>query len=166
MKKLLIFVLLAFVCMEANAQLSGYFQQLNDGHIYFVLKNNGYYNVHVGWWAINDSRNEQKNGSFILGAGNQSIFGPSTIGWTWLKGERFIAVANGQQFNWNCSNTDPSVRNYNPSFGQSEASKYNGRKCSVIMNNGKYCNCSGCSVGNWDAFTCSRCGHKSNKHTR
>lgn len=166
MKRVLFFMLLTFACIETNAQLSGAFQQFNDGHIYFVLRNNGNYNVQVGWWVINDIRNEQKNGSFILMAGNQSFFGPSTIGWTWLKGERFIAVANGQQFNWNCPYTDQYVRNYNPSFGQSEGSKYNGKKCSVVMSNGKYCNCSGCSVGNWDAFTCSKCGHKSNMHTR
>jgi len=55
---------------------------------------------------------------------------------------------------------------YSPSFGQSEASKYNGNKCSFRNSNGHYCNCSGCKSGNWDPFTCSNCSHKCNKHTR
>lgn len=52
------------------------------------------------------------------------------------------------------------------SFGQSEASKYNGNKCGVTVGGGGYCSCSGCSSANWDPFTCSKCGHKCNKHTR
>lgn len=55
---------------------------------------------------------------------------------------------------------------YNPSFGQSEASTYNGKKCGIRLSNGHYCNCSGCQSGNWDPFTCSKCSHKCNKHTR
>ena len=65
-----------------------------------------------------------------------------------------------------CGGSGRIVKRKQISFGSSEASKYEGRKCSYVNSNGKYCNCSGCRCGNWDAFTCSNCGHKSNLHTR
>lgn len=166
MRKFVLFIILSFACIETQAQLAGGFQQMNDGRLYFVLANSSYNNVMVSWWAINDYTKEQRNGSFMLLSGNQSFFGPSTIGWKWIKGERFVAVANGQQYNWTCPYTDSNAGRSNPSFGQSEASRYNGRKCAYVKSNGLYCDCSGCSVGNWDPFTCSKCGHKSNMHTR
>ena len=166
MKKILVTFILILSMTNVHAQLTGAFKNMNDGHIYFVLTNNALYNVQVSWWVNNDATREQKNGSFILPARNTSLFGPSTIGWVWIKGERVTIVSQGLQTKWTCPSTDPSVRKGNPSFGGSEASKYNGRKCSYVKSNGKYCDCSGCSVGNWDAFTCSKCGHRSNLHTR
>ena len=51
------------------------------------------------------------------------------------------------------------------SFTGSDHNK--GRKCSKIVGaGGTYCSCSGCNPGNWDAFTCSNCGHKCDIHTR
>lgn len=51
------------------------------------------------------------------------------------------------------------------SFTGSDHNK--GRKCRVIVGaGGAYCSCSGCDPGHWDAFTCSRCGHRCDEHTR
>lgn len=51
------------------------------------------------------------------------------------------------------------------SFTGSDHNK--GRKCSVITGaGGSYCTCSGCVPGNWDAYTCTKCGHKCESHTR
>lgn len=63
-------------------------------------------------------------------------------------------------------NTSNQQNGKNISFGQSEATTYNGKKCSVTVGGGGYCSCSGCSSANWDPFTCSKCGHKCNRHTR
>lgn len=53
----------------------------------------------------------------------------------------------------------------NVQLGDTYAQKYNGKKCSVMKDKVR-CNCSGCKSGSWDPTTCSRCGHKCNKHTR
>lgn len=62
--------------------------------------------------------------------------------------------------------TPTQQRGRDISFGQSEASLYNGKKCGYIKSNGICCDCSGCASANWDPYVCSKCGHKCNKHTR
>lgn len=44
--------------------------------------------------------------------------------------------------------------------------KYEGKKCTVKLSNGTICKCSGCRTGSLDASKCTRCGHRSDKHTR
>lgn len=165
-RKIILTISLSITSICAIAQVNGSFQYMNDGHIYFVLTNPTYYDIYGMWSATNNTTNEQIGNSFILRAGSSSYFGPSTIGWTWIKGEQFHITANGENTSWACQITDPSVKKGNPNFGASEASMYNGKKCGVRKSNGFYCDCSGCRSGNWDPFTCSKCGHKCKQHTR
>lgn len=50
-------------------------------------------------------------------------------------------------------------------FGQSEL-QYKGKKCGIIMDDGKFCRCPGCEPGHWDPFICTKCPHKSKDHNR
>lgn len=120
MKKSILLFMIG-LSLTANAQLTGSFQNMKDGHVYFVLTNPTRFNLYVSWWATNSITNEQLNNGFILGAGNSAYFGPSTIGWTWIKGERFTVVVNASTGYWECPRTDPSVRNSNPSFRSSSS---------------------------------------------
>ncbi len=172
MKRLITLLVAISLCACLKAQLTGEFKKFDDGHIYFVLKNPTSTAYYVSWTTSNNFTNEHLNGSFSLPSWNSSLFGPSTIGWTWIKGERItISVypynpSYGNPVYWECPITDPSIKSKQPSFKGSEASTYNGRKCGVRKSNGFYCDCSGCSSGNWDPYTCTKCGHKCNQHTR
>lgn len=73
-----------------------------------------------------------------------------------------LVIGVGAYLHFNAVNSN-EVENIQ--LGDTYAAKYNGRKCSVMKNNVR-CNCSGCKSGSWDPTTCSRCGHKCNKHTR
>lgn len=52
-------------------------------------------------------------------------------------------------------------------FGQSEL-QYKGKKCGIVMEDGKYCRCPGCEPGHKDPFICTQtgCGHKCKDHNR
>ena len=115
MKRIILSILIGF-SLTANAQLAGKFQNMKDGKVYFVLTNPTGFRYFVSWWATNFVTKEQLKNGFILEAGNSAYFGPSTIGWTWVKGERFTIVVNGSSVYWTCPRTDPSIRNSNLIF--------------------------------------------------
>lgn len=150
---------------NANAQLLGEWQILNNGQVYFKLSNPTYYYVTFNWYAVNEYLNQQRGNTFTLYPNNYTLFGPN-VNWRWERGEKFyVYYSNGTSRYWVCPYTDTYNYSISPSFGGSQ-SDYNGKKCTIIMSNGMYCSCSGCRSGNWDPYTCQNCPHKCEKHTR
>lgn len=109
-KKVILLFGILFISLFVKGQLQGTFQKLNDGYTYFCLQNTSMYNLPIVWAVVNDSNNEMKSGQTIVNAGGVLYFGPSTIGWTWMNGERCVVALNGQQYQWKYSSSNPTFQ--------------------------------------------------------
>lgn len=161
MKKLLTIAALLLLCSATgNAQqLNGYFADSTDGINYWLTSTYGS-PVNVQLIAVNEQTREQRSTTVTVPAYGSVYFG-TNYGWAWMPGEiMYVRNAAGQTIFRHVNTLAGNRRNgRNPSFGNSEAGKYNGRKCSK-------CDCSGCVAGNWDPFKCSKCGHACSDHTK
>ena len=97
------------------AQLQGDFRWLKDDRYYFVISNPTYYDVPITYSCVNSSKNQQKTYNAIIPANGFIAIGPSTINWSWERGEIIYVTFNGQTYSFICNTTDPSG-GYNPNF--------------------------------------------------
>lgn len=130
MKKVLLYLLLIFICPLSYGQLQGSFKYAQDGHIYFYLSNPTGYQVPVVWGVYNLNKNEQRQYQGCMAPYSTFTYGLNA-NWLWEKGERFaITYANGQTVYWTCPETDPALRNRNqPSFKRGYHLEDKNKKC-------------------------------------
>lgn len=161
MKKFLTTAALLLLCIAGIGaqQLNGYFAGSTDGVNYWLTSTCGT-PVAVQLVAVNEQTREQRGAEVTVPAYGSVYFG-ANYGWAWLPGEiMYVRTTAGQTIFRHVNTFSGSGGNrHDPSFGNSEAGKYNGRKCSK-------CSCSGCVAGNWDPFKCSKCGHACSDHTK
>lgn len=72
-----------------------------------------------------------------------------------------VSIGTWMHYNAATAKCDNSATLANTYYQQ-----YEGKKCTVKLSNGTICKCSGCRTGSLDASKCTRCGHRSDKHTR
>lgn len=156
MKHIGFLLAMIFMCLIANAQMVGGFQQGKDGHIYFVANNKTgeTFNIRIVAVSIDRNNSEVKtmtpNGGFFLG--------PVTPWkWYWKKGDKISVVyPDGQSQTWVCPQSDNAYNRSGVSF--------RGSHCTGTIG----CSCPGFSPITdgevWQQSYCENCGHTKNYH--
>lgn len=96
------------MCLMANAQFVGKFQQGQDGHIYFFAENVMNYAYRVTINAVSTDRNNSE--VKVVTARGGFYLGPTTPWrWYWKKGDVLrVVYDNGYSQVWTCPVTDPA----------------------------------------------------------
>lgn len=111
MKRFLITFFAFLVSFVSLAQLNGYFNYGQDGHVYFYLTNNTRFNVPVSVFAHNARNNQSRSDRVTILAGNTFFFGLN-YNWAWEQGETMtVTYSNGQSYTWACPESDMVHRN-------------------------------------------------------
>ena len=106
--KLLITFCMMIISTGVKAQFFVQFACLQDGHIYFVVRNVTNFPQPLGWVVENEESAEYKSGNQFVNTGQTLLFGPN-IGWKWQKGEKFIGFTiGGMQYEYICPYSDRS----------------------------------------------------------
>lgn len=156
MKRFGILLFMMFMCITANAQMVGGFQQGNDGHIYFVANNQTWATFNIQIVAVSTDRNNSE--TKMITPNDGFYLGPTTPWrWYWKKGDKISVIYdNGQSQTWVCPQNDCAYSRSNVSF--------RGKHCSGSVG----CSCSGFAPitdGDvHDESTCKRCYHKKSVH--
>lgn len=134
-----ILIVLSQLC---SAQVTGAFKSFEDGHVYFVLTNDGARDIQIAWTATHGDL--LKRGNTVIPAKRSAFWGEETLEWSWATGDVFSTTSGTEHIgSWmydTSSRVDPSGTTMMPPVGSlpSKNANQKGNTVRLYDLNGNY----------------------------